>query len=141
MIRSYEEMMKYDSFEDRFKYLFLGDNKVGDMTFNGKRYLNQRLYQSPEWRHIRNQVIIRDNGFDLAHPNRPIGGKHLIHHINPITAEDLLYNNPKVFDIDNLVLVSFDTHNNIHFGINDESYTKDYIPRSEFDTCPWKNMR
>ena len=135
--KSYFELSQYKSFEDRFRYLKL-DGIVGDLTFNGHRYLNQLLYKCPEWQSIRRKVIIRDNGFDLGVDGCPISGKILVHHINPITIDDVLNRNKIIFDINNLITVSHETHNAIHYG-NDAILGKHtIIERRENDTCPWR---
>ena len=132
--KTYSEMLRYKSFEDRLKYLQL-DGRVGDQTFAGKRALNQILYKSSIWTNLRKKIIIRDYGFDLAHPDFVIFGKILIHHINPITVEDVLDQNPIVFDSENLISTSFDTHNAIHYGINITK--KEYTERAPGDTTLW----
>ena len=140
MNKSYTELCQFETFEERLDYLFLGDNKVGDMTFGGHRWLNQNLYISPEWRKARQQVIIRDNGCDMGLLDRPIPNrsKIIIHHINPITIDDLLERSPVIFDLNNLISVSFDTHQMIHYGTKAR---KDLLRldgnRSENDTKLW----
>lgn len=118
MNKSYIELTQFDTFEDRLDYLFLGDNKIGDTTFGGHRYLNQDLYRSTEWTRVRRNVMIRDMGCDMGLPEFPIPdrSKIIIHHINPITIQDLLDHNSKVFDLNNLICVSFNTHQMIHYG-------------------------
>ena len=134
--KTYLELMKLPSFEERFEYLKLS-GEVGSETFGGHRYLNQWLYKLPEWRSTRREVIIRDNGFDLGHPDFPIGGNIYVHHINPITIEDILERRRCVFDLNNLISTSFDTHNAIHYGIEDIPITT-FKERSKYDTCPWR---
>lgn len=116
--KSYLELIKFPTWEERLDYLYLGDNKIGEMTFGGHRHLNQMLYNSPEWKKLRRDIIIRDNGCDMGIIDYPIPNrsKIIIHHINPITIEDILENNPKVLDMNNLVSVSFNTHQYIHYG-------------------------
>lgn len=118
MNKSYIELAQFDTFEDRLDYLFLGDNKIGDATFGGHRYLNQDLYRSAEWTRVRRNVMVRDMGCDMGLPEFPIPDKSkiIIHHINPISIQDLLDHNPKVFDLNNLICVSFNTHQMIHYG-------------------------
>ena len=118
MIKSYSEMFQFLTFEERLDYLFLGDNKVGDATFGGHRWLNQNLYNSPEWKRARRKVIVRDLGCDMGLLDYPIPDKSkiIIHHINPITIEDLLEHSSIVFDLENLISVSFNTHQMIHYG-------------------------
>ena len=140
MNKSYSEMRKFLLWEERLDYLFLGDNKVGDITFGGHRWLNQSFYQSPEWRRVRRNVIIRDNGCDLGDFDHPIPNKSkiIIHHINPITVQDLIDRSPIVFDMENLISVSFDTHQMIHYGTKAR---KDLLKldgnRSPNDTILW----
>lgn len=136
MNRNYKELIRLSSFEDRFDYLKC-NNVIGDSTFGGHRYLNQLLYSSKEWKRIRNRVIVRDNGFDLAHPDHPIIGNIYVHHINPITIEDVLEEHRSVFDLNNLICASFQTHNAIHFG-SEEILPRDFVERKPNDTCPWK---
>ena len=137
MSKSYKELIQIPDFIERFKYLKI-NGKVGDITFGGRRSLNQHLYKLPEWRRVRNIVIERDKGCDLAHSDREITGRAAyVHHINPITVEDILNRDPKVLDPDNLITTSFDTHQAIHYG--DESLLPhDPVERRPGDTCPWK---
>lgn len=135
MIKSYQEMIQFDEFLDRFNYLKL-NGRVASETFGDQRYLNQTLYRSAEWKKIRNRVIVRDNGCDLADPTRPIYGKILIHHINPITISDIFERNPIIFELDNLVCVSPMTHEAIHYGSAD-LLMKDPIERKPGDTVLW----
>lgn len=136
-IRTYSELIKIPTFEERFEYLQL-KGSVGKDTFGYDRYLNQVLYRSPEWKRLRNQIIIRDSGCDLACDGYDIYGKVLIHHLNPITVEDVLARSRKVFDPDNLVCVSHNTHNAIHYGDVDLLVTGPII-RTKNDTCPWRH--
>lgn len=136
--KCYLELIEFPRFEERFQYLKL-DGYVGSTTFGGRRYLNQILYQSPEWKEIKRKIIIRDNGCDLAHPDFEIGGTAIyIHHINPITVEDILERRPCVFDPNNLISCSFATHNAIHYGNTDYAKQKVYVERRPNDTCPWR---
>lgn len=136
-IRTYSELITIPTFEERFEYLQL-KGSVGKDTFGYDRYLNQILYNSPEWKRLRNQIIIRDGGCDLACDGYEIYGKVLIHHLNPITVEDVLARSRKVFDPDNLVCVSHNTHNAIHYGNVDLLITGPII-RTQNDTCPWRH--
>ena len=136
-IRTYSELITIPTFEERFEYLQL-KGSVGKDTFGYDRYLNQVLYRSPEWKRLRNQIIIRDDGCDLACDGYDIYGKVLIHHLNPITVEDVLTRSRKVFDPDNLVCVSHNTHNAIHYGNVDLLVTGPII-RTKNDTCPWRH--
>lgn len=138
IIRTYSELIKLQTFEERFEYLKLG-GKVGEETFGFDRYLNQILYTSPEWKSIRNSIIIRDNGCDLAMPGREITSeKILIHHMNPITVEDILKRSDFVINPEYLVCTILNTHNAIHYGNSDLLY-KDPVVRSKNDTCPWRH--
>ena len=136
-IRTYSELITIPTFEERFEYLQL-KGSVGKDTFGYDRYLNQVLYRSPEWKRLRNKIIIRDNGCDLACDGYDVYGKVLIHHLNPITVEDVLTRSRKVFDPDNLVCVSHNTHNAIHYGDVDLLVTGPII-RTKNDTCPWRH--
>ena len=136
MNRTYKELSMLVTFEERFQYLRL-DGKVGQDTFGFDRIMNQRFYRSPEWKRIRDRVIIRDNGCDLGVPDRIIYGRVLIHHMNPITREDILRRRDSVLNLEYLITVSFGTHNAIHYG--DESLLPmELIERRPNDTCPWK---
>lgn len=134
--KRYSELITIPTFQERFEYLRL-NGRVGDFTFNGHRYLNQRLYQCPEWKSIRRRVIIRDGGCDLAVDGYEIFGNILIHHLNPITVADVVERDPCVFDLENLVCVSMDTHNAIHYG-DGERLSKEPIVRTKNDTCLWR---
>lgn len=136
-IKTYSELITIPTFEERFEYLQL-KGSVGKDTFGYDRHLNQVLYRSPEWKHLRNQIIIRDCGCDLACDGYDIYDKVLIHHLNPITVEDVLARSRKVFDPDNLVCVSHNTHNAIHYGDVDLLVTGPII-RTKNDTCPWRH--
>ena len=136
LIRTYSELITIPTFEERFEYLKL-NGSVGLETFGHDRYLNQILYNSPEWRRFRPEIIVRDNGCDLACEGYEIFGKILIHHINPITAKDILNRNPKVFDPENVITTVHNTHNAIHYGDENLLITAP-IERSRNDTCPWR---
>ena len=136
-IRTYSELITIPTFEERFEYLQL-KGSVGKDTFGYDRYLNQVLYRSPEWKRLRNQIIIRDAGCDLACEGYDIHSKVLIHHLNPITVEDVLARSRKVFDPDNLVCVSHNTHNAIHYG-DVNLLVAGPIIRTKNDTCPWRH--
>lgn len=139
MTKSYEELSKLTTFEERFRYLKL-DGVVGAETFGSDRYLNQILYQdssSSGWRSVRRKVILRDNGNDLGCDDRPINGRVIVHHLNPISKEDILNRDPKIFDLNNLICVSHNTHLAIHYG-SEDLLMKDPIERKPNDTCPWK---
>lgn len=136
--RSYSEVILLPTFIERFRYLKLG-GKVGEETFGFDRYLNQTLYRSVEWKRFRRDIIIRDRGLDLACDDHEIVEKILVHHINPITLKDIERRDSKIFDPDNVICVSLNTHNAIHYG--DESLLMlDPIERTPFDTCPWRKI-
>ena len=137
-MKTYQEMMTYPTFEERFEFLRL-NGRVGSDTFGFDRYLNQVLYRSPEWRRVRDRVILRDNGCDLGHPDYPIGGRVIIHHMNPLTVEDVEERNPIIFDENMLICVSHNTHNAIHYG-DSNLLPKPPIERKPNDTCPWKQQ-
>lgn len=135
MIKSYSELITIESYEDRFEYLRIG-GKVGEETFGASRPENQRFYQSEEWRRFRRDIIARDLGFDMSHRDYEIVGPIIIHHINPITEDDIYYQSPKLFDPENVICVSDNTHKAIHYGTLD-NLTLDYQPRSKGDTTLW----
>jgi hypothetical protein len=137
--KSYNEMIKLKTFRERLEYLKL-NGVVGVSTFGYDRYLNQILYNSKEWKAIRNKVILRDNGCDLAFPDKYIIGKILIHHLNPISKEDIINRSYKIFDLDNLVCVSKLTHDAIHYNLDDKLLL-DPIVRTKNDTSPWKLLK
>ena len=136
-IRTYSELIQLPTFEERFDYLRL-DGVVGKDTFGFDRYLNQQFYRSSEWKRIRNQVIVRDNGCDLGIDEYEIHGRILIHHMNPISIEDLQYMSDLLMNPEYLICASHRTHNAIHYG--DESLiVTTPIERSQNDTCPWRH--
>lgn len=137
MAKKYSELIKFKTFKERFEYLSI-NGQVGSETFGYDRYLNQLLYRSYEWRRFRDRVIERDNGNDLACENYEIPGSIYIHHLNPITAKDIVDRDPKLFDLDNVVCCSFDTHQAIHYS-DPNLLVCDPITRYKNDTCPWKH--
>lgn len=138
MNRTYSELLLLPTFEERFEYLNLS-GEVGDFTFGGKRWLNQDFYRSSEWKRARNAAIVRDLGLDLVVDDRPIFGKVIVHHINPISIEDVARHSGKLFDLENLVCVSHETHNAIHYGDSRLLTPSKIVIRAPNDTCPWKN--
>ena len=140
MMKTYSELKDLPSFIDRFQYLKL-HGIVGAETFGLDRYLNQVFYQSKEWKEIRRKVIIRDNGCDLGIPDREIakGDTLMIHHINPITLDDIIRRDPKLFDLDNLICCSEKTHRAIHYG-DENLVVMDVQERRAGDTCPWTTL-
>ena len=134
--KCYTELSKLTTFNERFNYLKL-DGIVGEETFGYERILNQLLYKSKKWRKVRDEVLIRDNGGDLGLEDYPINGRAIIHHMNPITVEDVLNDKPEIFDPEYLITVSNSTHNAIHFS-NENNLQKDPIERTQNDTCLWR---
>lgn len=135
-IKTYSKLISYRTFEERFQYLKLS-GKVGASTFGYDRYLNQMLYQSQEWRDFRRDIIIRDNGCDLACQGYDIRGMIIIHHINPITKEDIINRHPKVFDPENVIATTDRTHKAIHYS-DEHLLAVAPIERQRNDTCPWR---
>lgn len=134
-IRTYSELRRIIAFEDRFEYLKLG-GVVGDSTFGFDRYVSQMLYRSRRWKKIRNEIIIRDDGMDIGVFGYPIGDRIIVHHMNPLSFEDIENESEDIFNSEFLISVSSATHNAIHFG--DKSLlTKKPIERSAGDTCLW----
>lgn len=132
----YSELITIPTFEDRLDYLML-DGRVGQETFGFDRYLNQALYKSKEWRDLRNKIILRDKGCDLGVEGYEIYDRILIHHINPITQEDILNRSRKIFDPENLISTTKRTHDAIHYSSADIVTNKPII-RLPNDTCPWR---
>lgn len=134
--RTYSELMTFQTFEERFQYLKL-DGIVGKETFGFQRWLNQEFYHSDGWLRFRDDIIVRDNGCDLGVSGFEIYGSVLIHHLNPITYDDILLCDTCVFDPENVICTRLSTHNAIHYG--DESFIITApIQRSRNDTCPWR---
>lgn len=135
-LRTYTELKQLKTFEERYEYLKL-DGQVGIDTFGFDRYLNQAFYRSPEWKSVRNQVIVRDNGCDLGIEGREIHTKILVHHMNPITKEDVLNRSDLLLNPEYLITTVKRTHDAIHYG-DSETLIKDPIERTVNDTCPWR---
>jgi hypothetical protein len=135
-IKTYSELIEIPEFEDRFEYAKLGGT-VGEETFGGHRYLNQILYKSRDWKTTRREVMLRDDGYDLAHLDYPIAGNIYIHHLNPITIDDILEKRDCVFDPEYLISTSLNTHNAMHYGDKD-ILAKGPAIRTKNDTCPWR---
>ncbi len=135
-LKTYSELISLPSFEERFRYLKL-DGKIGEATFGFQRWLNQEFYHSGDWLDFRDVVIIRDNGCDLGTPDYEIYGSVLIHHLNPITYEDILYRRPCVFDLENVITTQLSTHNAIHYG-DETLLIAPLIQRTRNDMCPWR---
>ena len=135
-MKSYSELIRLHSFEDRFRYLQL-NGVVADETFGFDRYLNQRFYRSPEWKRVRQQVIVRDQGNDMGCPGYPIRGDIIVHHINPVSVDDLDNNIDLLLNPENLICVSLQTHNAIHYGDDAIVKEKVVIDRRPGDTKLW----
>lgn len=136
-IRTYSELIKIPTFKDRFEYLRL-DGKVGEETFGFDRYLNQIFYKSQEWKAVRDFVIIRDQGCDLAMEGHEIFGRILVHHMNPIRIEDIVNRSKYLLDPEYLICTIKNTHDAIHYGDGSLLITGP-IERTKNDTCPWRH--
>lgn len=136
MVKTYSEMIKLPTYEERFKYLKIG-GVIGEETFGFERYLNQVFYKSKEWRSIRDKIIVRDLGCDLAIRDREIGGRILIHHINPISPKDIINRTDALLNPDYLVCCSKRTHDAIHYGDESILFTG-FVERKPGDTCLWR---
>ena len=139
IIRTYSELITLETFEERFLYLKL-DGSIGEDTFGFDRYLNQLFYRSPEWKQVRNFVITRDMGCDLAIPDHEIINQQiLIHHMNPLTKEDIINKSDYLLNPEYLICTTKKTHNAIHYG--DERILDQIVPivRTKNDQCPWRH--
>lgn len=136
-MKTYSECISLPTFEERFEYLKLSGG-VGMETFGSSRYLNQIFYGTSEWKRARRDAIARDEGCDLAHPDRPINTKIYVHHINPITVDDILQRRDFLFDPENLISISFNTHNAVHYGDASLLIPSKPIERKPFDQAPWR---
>lgn len=135
-MRTYSELILFPTFEERFEYLKL-DSKVGEATFGFERYLNQNFYHSYEWKQIRRDVILRDNGCDLGVEGYDIFGPIIVHHMNPVTSYDIVLATKELMNPEFLISTRLETHNALHFG--DISLLNNRpIERRPGDTCPWK---
>ena len=135
-IRTYSDLSKLTTFEDRYNYLRL-NGFVGKETFGFDRYLNQVFYKSAKWRSVRDFVIVRDNGCDLGIEGREIYGKIIIHHMNPITIQDIEQESDFLLDPEFLISTVHETHNAIHYG-DENLLIRVPIERKPNDTCPWR---
>lgn len=136
-IRTYSDLIRLPTFEERFRYLKL-DGLVGKDTFGFDRYLNQEFYRSKEWKEVRDFVIVRDNGCDLGMDGYEIVGRIYIHHMNPITVNDIVHSSDFLLNPDYLICVSHNTHNAVHYGDEDLLVTAP-VERKKNDTCPWRH--
>ena len=137
MNRTYRECIQLPTFQERYRYLQIG-GRVGKETFGFDRYLNQMLYRTPEWKRFRRDMIVRDNGCDLGCEEYEIYGNILVHHINPITVDDVVNRASCIFDPNNAICTSLNTHNAIHYGDETLLITEPVV-RKPNDTCPWKH--
>lgn len=136
-IRTYSELITLPTFEERYRYLRLG-GRVGEETFGFDRYLNQAFYKSKEWKSVRDKVITRDNGCDLGVNGYEIHGRILIHHMNPITVDDIIHQSDYLLNPEYLICTIKNTHDAIHYGDEDLLITSP-IERTKNDTCPWRH--
>ena len=136
IIRSYSELMRLKTFEDRYDYLKL-NGFIGEETFGFDRILNQIFYRSPEWKSIRDKIIIRDDGCDLGIAGREIHERIIIHHMNPISADDILARSDFILNPDFLITTTHNTHTAIHYGSKETLFLLP-IERTPNDTCPWR---
>ena len=135
-IRTYSELIQFDNYIDRYNYLKLG-GKVGEETFGFDRYLNQQFYKSKEWLRLRDEIIIRDNACDLGIPDREISSRVIIHHMNPITKNDIINQTEYLLNPEYMICVTKRTHDAIHYGDESLLFTC-IVERTKNDTCPWK---
>lgn len=135
-IRTYSELITIPTFEERYDYLRLG-GKVGEETFGFDRYINQSFYKSDEWLSIRDRIITRDNGCDLGMEGHEIHGRILVHHMNPITKDDILQRSEYLLNPEYLITTIKNTHDAIHYGDRSLLITSP-VERSRNDTCPWR---
>lgn len=137
-IRTYSELIRLPTFEERYRYLRIG-GRVGEDTFGFDRYLNQIFYKSDEWLEVRDFVITRDLGCDLAMPDHeiPDGVRILVHHMNPVSKADILRRSNFLLDPEYLISTIKNTHDAIHYGDESLLFTG-LVERSKNDTCPWK---
>lgn len=134
-MRTYSELITFPTFEQRFEYLSL-ESRVGDATFGFERWMNQSFYTSKEWRDLRNHIIVRDGGCDLGVPGYELVDRIIVHHIVPMTPHDLEIGHPSLLDPENLISVSHNTHNAIHFG-DATLLPQPIVERRPGDTIEW----
>lgn len=136
MIRTYSDLRSLSTLEERFEYLMLG-GEVGRATFGFDRWMNQMFYRSREWKQARDYVIVRDNEFDLGAEDAPMRGNYVIHHMNPITVEDIESSSDNLLDPEYLITTSLRTHNGIHYG-DKSALPQPYVERRPGDTYLWQ---
>lgn len=139
MIRSYKELMHFNTLEERFEYLKL-NGKIGEETFGFERYLNQKFYRSSEWKKFRDKIITRDLGCELGMQGNEIEGYIYVHHINPITLKDIETHSSKLLNSNNVICCSEAMHKAIHYGNNDILIKYTFVERKKNDTSPWKEV-
>ena len=135
MIRSYSELRRLETFEERYRYLALR-GQVGEPTFGFDRYINQAFYRSREWRHLRHKIVVRDHGCDLGIDGYEIHRQVIIHHMNPMTANDIIHDDDSILDPEFLICVSHKTHNAIHYG-DERLLPRPLVDRRPGDTKLW----
>lgn len=138
-IRTYSELSRIDSFEERFEYLRL-DGVVGARTFGPDRWINQQFYRSREWKQVRSAVIVRDNGCDMGLDGYETNKTLIVHHMNPMVVDDIVSHNYDNFDPEFLISVTLDTHNAIHYG-DSSLLAQPYVERQPGDTTLWSSRR
>lgn len=136
-LKTYSELMTFQTFEERFEYLSL-KGQVGEETYGFDRWINQRFYRSPEWKSVRDFVIVRDSGCDLGVLGREIRERIIVHHMNPILMRDIQDGTSILLDPEYLITTCHNTHEAIHYG-SAEILIKDPVVRRPNDTCPWKH--
>lgn len=139
MLRTYGELRRIETFEERYRYLALRGS-VGTSTFGFDRYINQRFYRSHEWRQVRSYVIARDNACDLSMPGYEINAEILIHHMNPMVVDDIVHSNEDILNPDYLITTTQRTHNAIHYG-DERQLPRPFVPRRPGDTQLWQSPR
>lgn len=133
--KGYSDLTRLKTFKERYEYLRL-NGVCGQDDSDVKRWMREYFYHTPEWRSIRTKILLRDNGMDLGCDGRPIHGRLIVHHINPITMQDITDRSDKLFDPENLITVSHITHNAIHYG-DESTVVSDFVERTPGDTTLW----
>lgn len=136
-MKTYSELITFPTFEERFNYV-KEDGVIGDETFGFLRMLNQEFYRSESWKRVRREVIARDGGYDLGIFGLDISGRVYVHHLNPITLDDLVNHNPDILDPEYLITMSELTHKAVHYGDLNILKENDLVIRKKNDTCPWR---
>jgi hypothetical protein len=134
-MKTYSNLARLETFEERFRYLSLR-GVVGEATFGFDRYINQQFYTSTQWRQIRHHVIARDNGCDLGVEGYEIYSRVIIHHLNPMTVDDIVHGDESILDPEFLITTTHQTHNAIHYG-DEKLLAKPFVPRRKGDTKLW----